>query len=237
MPWASKVKSILQMWYPGDKGGYATANLLLGKTNPGGRLPFTWPKSLGQEVAHQPAAHPERTSTGVNGVTTYSEGVDIGYRFFDATNEVPRYPFGYGLSYTTFAYSGLRTASAADGGVNVTINVRNTGAVAGDGVAQVYLGAPDTPPSGVQFAPKALAAYARVTLSPGQTKAVTLHVPVRQLQYWSTTRGWSTATGTRRLIVGPDERTPALSTTVAIGGASQYTQESAPLARVVRPTG
>ncbi len=217
MPWASKVKSILEMWYPGDKGGYSTANLLLGRTNPGGKLPFTWPKTLGQEVAHQPATHPERTSNGVYGVTTYSEGVDIGYRFFDAANETPLFPFGYGLSYTSFVYSDLHTARAPDGGVNVTFGVRNTGATAGDAVPQVYLGAPDSPPSGVQFAPKALAAYARVALQSGQLKTVTLHVPPRQLQYWSPDRGWTTATGTRPLMVGSDERTPALQTRIDIG--------------------
>jgi beta-glucosidase len=235
MPWLGDVKAVLDTFYGGDKAGVAQADLLLGTVNPSGRLPFTWPKSLDQEVAHS-AAHPERGSNGVDSSgkpcaaagggpgggtackTTYSEGLNIGYRYFDATGETPLYPFGYGLSYTDFGYSTLRSSAARDGGLNVSFRVTNTGAVAGTAVPQVYLGKPDTIPTGVQFAEKALAAYGRVTLAPGQTKTVALHVPVRQLQYWSDAAGWSTATGTRALIVGTSERNDALSATVDITG-------------------
>lgn len=142
MPWLSKVKSVLEVYYGGDQAGVAQVNVLLGRTNPGGRLPFTWPVSLAQEVAHQ-AAHTERTSNGAhpNGVacgaqgrtpdptcfTTCSEGLNIGYRFFDSTNETPLYPFGYGLSYTKFGYSALQISTASDGGLNVSFRVANTG--------------------------------------------------------------------------------------------------------------
>ena len=133
------------MWYPGDTGGYATANVLLGQADPAGRLPFTWPAALGQGVANQPATHPERTSNGVdaNGnycpnpgpggpfgascTTTYTEGIYVGYRWYDQQHETPLYPFGYGLSYTHFAYSGLHWAPARDGGVDVAFRVTNTG--------------------------------------------------------------------------------------------------------------
>lgn len=236
MPWLDNVKSVLEMWYPGDRGGYATANILLGKADPGGKLPFTWPQSLSQEVAHQPATHPERTSAGVDPstgklctagpggpgttstcTTTYSEGLDIGYRFFDATGETPLYPFGYGLSYTKFAYSSLHTFPARDGGVDVAFRVTNTGNAQGDEVSQVYLGAPDNQPSGVQFADKALAGYARTSLAPGQTATVNIHVPLRQLQYWSTsTSSWVTATGTRTLYVSTNERSSQLTTQIAV---------------------
>lgn len=238
MPWLSKVKSVLEVYYGGDQAGVAQANVLLGKTNPGGRLPFTWPTSLDQEVAHQ-AAHPERTSNGAHAdgracgvqgrnadptcITAYSEGLNIGYRFFDATNETPLYPFGYGLSYTRFKYSALQTSVASDGGLNVSFRVSNTGSVAGSEVPQVYLKTPATVPTGVQFAKKALAAYGRIHLDAGQTSTVALHVPVRQLQYWSDASGWITATGTRGLDVGPSERSTALSTIVTIADGSTVT--------------
>ncbi len=229
MPWLSSAKAVLEMWYPGDRGGYATANVLLGKVNPGGKLPFTWPASIDQELAHQ-AAHLERSSAGVGGttcpgfgsplldcpLTTYSEGVDIGYRFFDVTDETPLFPFGYGLSYTSFSYSSLNVAPAGDGGLTVTFRASNIGNVAGDATPQVYLGAPTTKPAGVQFADKALAAYTRLHLDAGQSRTVTVHVPRRQLQYWSTTAGWTTATGDRVLYVSTSERADALQRTVTI---------------------
>ena len=167
MPWLGKVRAVLEMWFPGDTGGYATANVLLGKTDPAGRLPFTWPAALDQGVANQPAAHPERTSNGVDSTgkycpspggpfgggpqctTTYTEGIYVGYRWYDQQHETPLYPFGYGLSYTRFAYSGLTWQPARDGGVNVGFRVTNTGSVTGDEVPQVYLGAPASPPAGV----------------------------------------------------------------------------------------
>ena len=200
MPWLSRVKSVLEMWYPGDRGGYATANVLLGTVNPGGKLPFTWPQSIDQELAHQ-VTHPERNSAGVGkpcpgyssapwecGLTTYSEGIDIGYRFFLANHETPLFPFGFGLSYgSAFNYSGLQVAPADDGGETVTFQVTNAGSKAADAVPQAYLGAPTTIPSETQFAPKALAGYTRIGLAPGETKTVSIHIPKRQLQYWSTT--------------------------------------------------
>ncbi|MFC1440304.1 glycoside hydrolase family 3 C-terminal domain-containing protein [Streptacidiphilus sp. N1-10] len=232
MPWLGKVKSVLEMWYPGDKGGQATADVLLGRVNPGGRLPFTWPASLGQEVAHQ-AAHPERSSAGVGGtgtcapfgatllncpVTSYSEGVDVGYRFYAANGETPLFPFGYGLSYSRFRYADL-SARRTGSGLAVSFRVSNTGSATGDAVPQLYLGAPRNPPAGVQFAPTALAGYDRVRLAPGQSRTVTITIPTRQLQYWSTAAdGWRTALGARSLTLGTDATSPVLSRTVTIGG-------------------
>ena len=149
--------------------------------------------------------------------------MNIGYRFYDATNETPLYPFGYGLSYTTFKYSGLQTSTATDGGLNVSFQVANTGSAAGSEVPQVYLKTPTTVPTGVQFAPKALAAYGRISVPAGSSVTVALHIPLRQLQYWSDASGWTTATGTRVLQVGPSERTVALSTTVTIHAGSTVT--------------
>src|SRR5262249_27405858 len=155
-PWLSKVKAVLLMWYPGDEGGFATAVVLLGRVSPAGRLPFTWPKRLQDNVANDPA-HPERSSAGVNGRTVYSEGILIGYRWFDQQHIEPLYPFGYGLSYTRFEYQALAVSQARDGGLEVGFELRNAGNVPGDEVAQVYLGAPETAPAEAQFAPRALA--------------------------------------------------------------------------------
>ena len=92
MPWLDQVKGVLQMWWPGDEGGPATANVLLGRANPAGRLPITWPVRLDQMVAQDPAGHPERTNAGVDGKTTYSEGIFVGYRWFDQQNIAPLFP-------------------------------------------------------------------------------------------------------------------------------------------------
>ena len=205
MPWLGKVKAVLQMWWPGDEGGWATANVLLGKANPGGRLPFTWAKRLEDYPATDPA-HPERSEEGVDGKTTFSEGVDIGYRWFDKQKIDPLFPFGFGLSYSSFRYSDLKVAPAADKGLDVTVSIANAGKVVGDEVPQVYLDAPEQRPAGVQFAVRTLAAFDRITLQPGETKAVTLHIFPRSLEYWSTTENrWVRADG-RRVSVGGSSR-------------------------------
>jgi beta-glucosidase len=115
MPWIDKVKGVLEMWYPGDEGGPAIANVLLGKANPAGRLPVTWPAKLADMVAQDPANHPERTNQGVDGKTWETEGLFMGYRWFDKQDIKPLFPFGYGLSYAAFQYSGLRVVRSSDG--------------------------------------------------------------------------------------------------------------------------
>ena len=216
LPWLEKVKAVLQMWWPGDEGGWATANLLLGKTSPAGRLPFTWGKRLQDYPATDPA-HPERSSGGANGATTFSEGVHVGYRWFDKQKIAPVFPFGFGLSYTTFAYSGLKAVPASDGGLDVRFQLKNTGSVAADEVLQVYLGAPDPQPKGADFALGALAAFERVHLDAGQSQPVIVHVPLRRLQYWSTSEGkWVKATGRRDVLVGGSSRDLPLDASVDI---------------------
>jgi len=206
LPWVNKVKAVLEMWWPGDEGGWSTANLLAGKTSPAGRLPVTWGKSLADYAATDPK-HPERSMKGVDGKTTYSEGVNVGYRWFDKQNIAPLFPFGFGLSYTTFEYSGLAVEKKADGGLDVKVRIKNTGSVDSDEVPQVYLGAPSEIPSGVQFPVRALVAFDRVHLSAGEAKTVTLHVEPRLLQYWSTKSGaWETAAGKREVSVGGSSR-------------------------------
>ncbi len=206
LPWIDKVKAVLQMWWPGDEGGWSTANILLGKTSPAGRLPMTWAKQLTDYAATDPR-YPERSGKGVDGKTTYSEGVNVGYRWFDKENIAPLFAFGHGLSYTTFKYSDLRVDAAPDEGLYVTVTIRNTGAVESDEVPQVYLGAPDNVPSGVQFPVRALVAFDRIHLEPGESRTVTLHVAPRQLEYWSTADSkWQRASGKRIVSIGSSSR-------------------------------
>jgi beta-glucosidase len=216
LPWLDKVKAVLQMWWPGDEGGWATANILLGKTSPAGRLPFTWGKRLEDYAATDPA-HPERSSAGVNGTTTFSEGVHVGYRWFDKQKTVPLFPFGYGLSYTTFGYSDIKATPASDGGLDVSFRLKNTGGAASDEVPQLYLSAPTQRPAGADFAVHALAAFDRVHLDAGQSRSLTIHVPPRSLQYWSTTEGkWVKAMGPRSVLVGGSSRDLPLEASVSI---------------------
>jgi len=202
MPWINKVKGVLEMWWPGDEGGVATAKILLGQSNLGGRLPVTWAKELSDYPATSPA-HPERSTKGVDGKTTFSEGVLVGYRWFDDQKIEPLYPFGYGLSYTTFTMSGLKVAASADGGTTVSVLVKNVGSMAGDEVPQVYLEAPKNKPDGVQFAAKTLVAFDRVSLKAGEEREVTLQVSPRAFEYWSVdTKAWVRPAGGRVLRLG-----------------------------------
>jgi beta-glucosidase len=206
LPWVNKVKAVLEMWWPGDEGGWSTANLLAGKSSPAGRLPVTWGKRLADYAATDPR-HPERSHKGVDGKTTFSEGVNVGYRWFDKEKIEPLFAFGHGLSYTSFAYSGLKVEKAADGGLDVKMNIKNTGGVDSDEVPQVYLSAPSEIPAGVQFPVRALVGFDRIHLAAGEAKTVTLHVAPRQLQYWSTKDGnWVAATGKRTVSVGASSR-------------------------------
>ncbi len=214
LPWIDKVKGVLQMWWPGDEGGWSTANLLLGKASPAGRLPVTWGKSLTDYPATDPK-YPERSKKAANKETRYTEGVNVGYRWFDKQKIEPLFAFGHGLSYTTFDYSGLKVNKASDGGLDVSIDVKNTGSMDSDEVPQVYLGAPNDIPVGAQFPVRALVGFDRVHIPAGESKSVTIHVPERQLQYWSTKDGkWITAKGKRTLNVGGSSRNLRLNQTI-----------------------
>ena len=108
MPWLKQAGAVLDAWYPGESNGTALAAVLFGQVDPGGHLPVTFPQSLSQVPASSPSQFP-----GVNGQVDYSEGIDVGYRYYDATNETPLFPFGYGLSYTSFRFSNLTITPAS----------------------------------------------------------------------------------------------------------------------------
>jgi beta-glucosidase len=206
LPWQNRVKAILQMWWPGDEGGWATAKLLSGRTSPAGRLPMTWATRLQDYPATDPR-YPERSAEGLDHKTTYSEGVNVGYRWFDHEDIEPLFAFGHGLSYTSFAYTALRIERAGDGGLDVSFQIRNTGKVDADEVPQIYLGTPGEAPEGAQFPKRSLVAFDRIYLQAGESRQVTLHVTLRQLQYWSTASGsWVLAAGKRTLSVGASSR-------------------------------
>ncbi len=214
MPWIDKVKGVLEMWWPGDEGGRATAKTLLGQSDPAGRLPMTWAKQLSDYAANSPA-HPERSAKGVDGKTTFSEGVLVGYRWFDDQKIEPLYPFGFGLSYTSFTMSDLKATAAADGSATVSMKIKNSGSAAGDEVPQVYLDAPAEKPRGAQFAPKTLVAFDRVTLQPGEEREITLSIAPREFAYWSVEKKmWVKPAGTRTLRAGSSSRNLPLTTTI-----------------------
>jgi beta-glucosidase len=222
MPWLAQVRAVLQMWYTGDEGGWAAANLLLGRVSPAGRLPFTWPQRLQDTLAHD-REHPERSSAGVDGKTIYSEGVFVGYRWFDQAGIDPLYPFGYGLSYTRFEYRSLQVTPAAHGGLTVAFTLSNLGPVRGDEVPQVYLGAPDRAShdghdgedEGAQFAARSLVAFDRVALDAGESRRVVLQIPLRRLQYWSEAmQRWQLADAARAIEVGASSRDIRLTASI-----------------------
>src|SRR5262249_5176249 len=159
------VRAVLELWYTGDEGGWAAADLLTGAANPAGRLPISWPKRLEDLPANDPR-HREWWSAGVGGKTTYGEGIHVGYRWLERRRVQPLFAFGHGLSYTTFAYSEATAVPAADGGLDVGCDLRNSGARAGEEVVQVYISAREPRPAGAEFAVRALGAFERVSLAP-----------------------------------------------------------------------
>lgn len=199
MPWASAANAILEMWFPGQEGGDATADLLMGVANPGGKLPVTFPA----RAADAPTVGAERYP-GVNGQQQYSEGVLVGYRWYDTKGVAPLFAFGHGLSYTRFAYSGLSVRPRGDGH-DVRFRVTNAGKVPGAEVPQLYLGAPANAP--VPMAAQSLAGFERVQLAPGESRMVTMHVGPRALSVWSvTTHDWAVVPGARAVMVGSSSR-------------------------------
>jgi beta-glucosidase len=213
MPWAGKVKAILEMWFPGQEGGWATADLLLGKANPSGKLPITFPQRYEDTPLMEPG-HAERYQP-VNNAITYTEGLLVGYRWYDTKGIKPLYAFGHGLSYTSFRYSALKAVPEGDG-ADVSFTVTNTGKVAGAETAQVYLARPAAAP--VPMPAKALAGFEKVMLAPGASTTVTVHLAGRAFSYWSVEdKGWKRITGPRALSVGGASDAAMLAGTVSPG--------------------
>jgi len=207
MPWLAQVPTVLEAWYPGEEDGTVVSALLFGDVNPAGKLPITFPKAEGDVPANTPAQYP-----GVNGVASYSEGVFMGYRHYDAHGIEPLFPFGYGLSYTDFRFGPMRTLRVL-GQVFAVVTVTNTGARAGTEVVQAYVSHPAD--SAVPEPPNQLGAFTTVTLAPGETRAVLLHLSPRAFAYWSVPFGrWVVQPGVYRVSVGDSSRSLPLAAPV-----------------------
>ncbi len=204
--WIDDVDAVLNMWFPGQAGGVATAQLLTGVANPSGKLSITFPKNTGDTPLGDPSNFSNMTK-----ISTYSEGIYSGYRWYDHEDIEPQFAFGSGLSYTNFTYSDLRIqrASRTDNSYNAIVTVTNDGNVKGSEVVELFLGAANVP-AGVQMADFQLAGFARVDdLAPGASKTVTIPIEERYLCYWDVNktvgRGvekWTLATGQRTVYVG-----------------------------------
>ncbi|MDX6346759.1 MAG: beta-glucosidase [Streptomyces sp.] len=200
MPWLDRTAAVLQMYYPGQEGAAATADLLFGDANPGGRLSQTFP--AGDD--RHPVSGDRRRYPGVGGEERYTEGIRIGYRWYDEEGVEPLFPFGHGLSYTTFAYSGLAVEPEGHG-LRVRFTVRNTGRRRGSDVPQVYVG--PSPDLALPQARKTLAGYQRIDLAPGRSRTLTLRIPARVLSSWDP--------GAHRWVLGTGQRAVHLAASAA----------------------
>ena len=213
LPWRDKVDSILLMYLAGQNGGEATVSLLFGEANPCGKLAESWPLSLEQNPSFHHFGH--------GGRVEYRESVFVGYRYYDAAGLPVQYPFGYGLSYTSFAYSDLKLSksSLSEGeGLDVTLTVTNTGTVSGKEVVQIYV----VPPQSKAFRPiRELRAFRKVALDPGESKAVTMNLCFRDFSYYNVkTASWFVPGGTYRVEAAASSRDIRLTAAVAVQGSA-----------------
>ena len=205
MPWLDQVPAVLECWYGGQEIGNAVAGILFGDVTPSGKLPVTFPHS----ESDTPVSSPEQYSRAEK-IARFSEGLCVGYRGFDQFGIEPLFPFGYGLSYTSFAYDQLHIEPETTDGaspIRVSFTVANMGTRTGTEIAQVYLGLPES----TGEPPKRLAGWAKVELAPGETKeeSVTLdpHATSRPFSYWDvSTNGWEIASGDYGVYVGASSR-------------------------------
>jgi beta-glucosidase len=209
MPWLDKVGAVVEAWYPGTAGGEAIARVLSGEVDASGRLPVSFPKSVAD--LPRPKLDGVGKAEGELFDSDYGiEGAAVGYKWYDLKKIEPLFPFGYGLSYSKFAYSNL-TATAAGDKVTISFDVKNVGARAGKDVPQVYV----APKAGGWEAPKRLAGFKKVALAPGASQRVTLTVDPRLLATWDgKAHGWSIAAGQYDIALGSSSR--ALSSTAQV---------------------
>jgi beta-glucosidase len=208
MPWLNQVAGVFEGFYDGQEWGEGIAALLFGDADPSGHLPVTFPTSLSQVPANTTAQWP-----GQNGAVSYSEGLDVGYRWYDAKNVAPLFPFGYGLSYTDFAFSDLQVGALSGGRATVTATVTNTGSRAGAEVAQLYV----ADPAASGEPPHQLKGFQRINLQPGASGTVTFTLTARDLAAWDTgSSTWTAKAGTYQILVGDSSRSLPLSGNLAL---------------------
>ncbi len=217
MPWVGKIRALVQAWYPGQEDGNAIAAVLYGDVNPAGKLPLTFPRT----AAETPTASAQQWP-GSNGKSIYSEKLDVGYRWYDARHVEPLFPFGYGLSYTTFHLSHLSITQksldwnlhATSARVQVKLAVTNTGKLAGAEVVQVYIEQPAENGEPVHQ----LAGFAKVQLNRGETKPVTLNLDRRAFSiYDAAAHAWKSPAGSYGVWVGTSSRDLPLHSFISVG--------------------
>ena len=208
-PWRAHVGALLEAWYPGGVGGQAVADVLFGRSDPGGRLPVTFPADPGQiPTAGNPAAYP-----GLAFDTYYTEGVLVGYRWYDARGEQPAFPFGYGLSYTSFRFGKLGVRRIGQDRYRVRVTVANTGHRSGWAVPELYVAIPRS--AGLVEPPEQLKGFAKVSLAPGQRRTVTITLDAGSFSYWNTAaESWRVAAGCDTIRVGSSSRDLPLHATI-----------------------
>ncbi len=218
MPWLADVGAVLQAWYPGQRGGTALARLISGNAAPEGRLPMTFPANA-QQLPRPIVPGSDEQGVKDNFLATenaksfpvvFNEGSDVGYRWYERTKAKPLFPFGHGLTYTSFAYKKLKVSGG--NALSATFTLLNTGKRAGVEVAQLYV----APPGRTHR----LAGWVRVELQPGQSRSVTINADPRLLASWSEDQGWSRDAGIYRLYVGRSAATHDLTGSVQLQAAS-----------------
>jgi beta-glucosidase len=211
MPWLPAVSAVVQAWYPGQRQGDVVARVLFGDVNPSGKLPLTFPRSLDQTPV---GAQPAPTQDQIGPVIAWSEGLLMGYRWYDAKGIAPLFPFGYGLSYTTFGYSGLEVAPATVDAAGrrtaqVSFTLANTGGRAGAEVAQVYVG---PCPGEADPVPHRLAGFSKVALDPGASRRVTVALAPEAFERWDpAAHAWTSPACETPVFVGSSSRDFMLS--------------------------
>jgi len=199
--WVSSVPVLLHAYYPGQEGGTALAEILFGETNPSGKLPFSWEQRWEDCAAfgNYPLSRQQK------GSNTYKEGVLLGYRWFDAKGLKPLFPFGFGMSYTRFAYSDLKiTPDENTNGLVISATIKNTGEREGEEIAQIYIAPPEI---GIVRPVRELKGFAKVRLQPGESKTISIVIPHNSLAYWNpATKAWTVTPGKYSAEVGGSSR-------------------------------
>ncbi|SQF98998.1 Beta-glucosidase [Paucimonas lemoignei] len=233
-PWANKVAASLHAWFPGQQGGQALAEILFGKVNPSGKLPITLDKKVQDNPSYPSFSDPVPyyfSSPNPPTEMTYSEGLYLGYRGYDKNHTKPLYPFGFGMSYTTYEYSDLKLSNnvlVPGATIKATFTVTNTGDKAGFEVAQLYV---QPSKAQVERPEKELKGFSKVYLKPGESKTVSIALDSRSFAYYSPSSvSWNVDPGKFKVLVGADSENLALNRTVtALYPEQLTTRDSNPL--------
>ena len=205
LPWLDRARTVVWAWFPGQECGHAIADVLRGRTEPAGRLPWTLPAR--EADVPVPHALPDDAMRVI-----YTEGVHVGYRAWERSGAIPAAPFGHGLGWTSWSYEGLELVGSPDGGLEFAVTVTNTGGRAGSEVIQAYATSSAPLPDGVDRPARWLVGFARVSATPGETVSATLRVSQRALEVWHQ-GNWSRPSGTYEFEVGRSIRDVRLTLT------------------------